>query len=126
MADVVSRVKASAISATTSAFERRRAGAPAVARTPSESTAFGAVPVVSVSEDGTARVWSLATGELVRTLSGHAGGVQGVAVTADGQACVSAGGDDATLWLWDVDARRVVKALAEPASPRSAWIPRAV
>ncbi|WP_170229975.1 AAA family ATPase [Polyangium fumosum] len=76
--------------------------------------------VVSASEDGTVRVWSLSTGELVRTLHGHVGGVQGVAVTADGRSCVSAGGDDAALWLWEVEAGRVGKALDAPGAPRSA------
>ena len=45
MADVVRSVKASAISTTTNAFERRCAGLAADARTPSESTAFGAVRI---------------------------------------------------------------------------------
>ena len=49
MADVVRSVKARAISATTNAFDRRRAGAPADARTPSESTAFGAVRIACQS-----------------------------------------------------------------------------
>jgi hypothetical protein len=45
MADVVRSVKASAISATTNAFDRRLAGAPAEARTPSDSTALGGVRI---------------------------------------------------------------------------------
>ena len=42
-------MKARAISATTNAFDRRRAGAAADARTPSESTAFGAVRIACQS-----------------------------------------------------------------------------
>ena len=49
MADVVRSVKARAISATTNAFDRRRAGAAADARTPSVSTAFGAVRIACQS-----------------------------------------------------------------------------
>ena len=49
MADVVRSAKASAISMTTNAFDRRRAGAAADARTPSESTAFGAVRIACQS-----------------------------------------------------------------------------
>ena len=49
MADVARSVKARAISATTNAFDRRRAGAAADARTPSESTAFGAVRIACQS-----------------------------------------------------------------------------
>ncbi len=49
MADVVRSVKARAISATTNAFDRRRAGVPADARTPSESTALGAVRIACQS-----------------------------------------------------------------------------
>ena len=42
------------------------------------------------SEDGTARVWSVATGELVQSLP-HGGAVRGVAFTTDGALATGGG-----------------------------------
>ena len=44
-------------------------------------------------------------GALIRTLAGHSGPVQAVAVTPDGRRAVS-GSDDATLRLWDLESGR--------------------
>ena len=65
-----------------------------VAVTPDGSTA------VSGSDDGTLRVWDLATGE-ARTLNGHGGWVNAVAVTPDGRTAVS-GSHDGTVRVWDL------------------------
>jgi WD40 repeat protein len=51
------------------------------------------------------RVWDLATGQLERTLRGHAGQVNAVAVTPDGKTAVSAA-NDRTLRVWDIAAAR--------------------
>ena len=55
------------------------------------------------------KVWDLDSGKLLRTLAGHAGAIQGVAVTADGRA-VSASGDR-TLKVWDLHSEAVLRRL---------------
>jgi WD40 repeat protein len=57
---------------------------------------------VSGSSDTTLKVWDLESGQELRTLSGHAGGVSAVALTADGKRAVS-GSVDRTLKVWDVE-----------------------
>jgi WD40 repeat protein len=47
-------------------------------------------------------VWDLETGRALRTLEGHSGYVNGLAVTPDGQRAVSASYDK-TLKVWDLD-----------------------
>ena len=56
---------------------------------------------VSASEDVTLRIWDLESGQLLRTLEGHLGGVE-VAVTPDGRRVVS-GSKDKTLRVWDLE-----------------------
>ena len=46
-------------------------------------------------------MWDVATGELLRTLQGHTGPVNAVALTPDGNTAVSSS-DDNTLRVWDV------------------------
>lgn len=55
--------------------------------------------LASASWDGTARLWSLADGGVVRTLEGHRQNVNGVAFTPDGSSVVTAG-YDLTLRIW--------------------------
>ena len=73
-------------------------------------------PVVSVqpdgrllataSEDGTARLWDVATGSSNEPrLRGHKGAVRGCAFSPDGRLLATAS-DDATARLWDVAAVR--------------------
>jgi WD40 repeat protein len=57
--------------------------------------------LVSSSEDGTLKVTSLATGELLRLLEGHSGPVNSVALTPDGTQLIT-GGDDYTVRIWSV------------------------
>src|SRR5207237_1343207 len=65
--------------------------------------------VRALARDGNeVQVWDLATGQLERTLRGHADQVNAVAVTPDGKTAVSAS-DDQTLQVWDIS-----KARAEP------------
>ena len=67
--------------------------------------------VVSGSDDKTLRVWDLASGETVRTLSGHTGAVWAVAVTPDGRQAVS-GSEDNTLRVWDLASGETVRTLS--------------
>ena len=55
----------------------------------------------SASDDGTLKVWDLASGAALRTLQGHANWVTSVAVTPDGRQAVSAS-KDRTLKVWDL------------------------
>lgn len=58
--------------------------------------------VVSGSEDGTIRVWDLASGVCLHTLEAHKDGVRGVAVTPDGHRIVSQSWDR-SLKVWDLE-----------------------
>ncbi len=70
--------------------------------------------IVSGSSDNTVRVWDLATGTLVRTLTGHTDGVtdgvEAVAVTPDGRQIVS-GARDNTMRVWDLATGTLVRTL---------------
>jgi WD40 repeat protein len=57
---------------------------------------------ISGSGDKTLRVWDLESGEKLRTLAGHSGSVDAVAVYDGGQRAISASGDN-TLKVWDLD-----------------------
>ena len=58
--------------------------------------------IVSVSADGTLRVWDLARRETLRMFDGHEGEIEAAAITADGRQVVS-GGQDAMVHVWNVD-----------------------
>ena len=62
----------------------------------------GGRQAVSASRDRTLKVWDLASGRVLRTLSGHRFSVEAVAVTRDGRHAVSASTDD-TLIVWSLD-----------------------
>ena len=66
--------------------------------------------VVSGSDDGTLKLWDVASGALVRTLKGHNQGVWSVAFSPDGRLIVS-GGADKTLKLWDAASGALVRTL---------------
>ncbi len=57
--------------------------------------------VISGSSDKTLKLWELATGQELRTLTGHSSSVNAVTVTPDGKYVIS-GSDDNTLKLWDL------------------------
>jgi WD40 repeat protein len=54
------------------------------------------------SWDQTLLLWDLESGQTIRTLEGHRGPVNAVAVTPDGRRAVS-GSDDQSLRLWDLE-----------------------
>ncbi|MDE3258695.1 MAG: Ig-like domain-containing protein [Gemmatimonadota bacterium] len=57
--------------------------------------------LASGSDDGTLKLWNVATQTGVATLEGHTGGVNSVAFSPDG-ATLASGSDDGTLKLWNV------------------------
>ena len=67
---------------------------------------------VSGGRDGTVRVWDLATGKPLHTLTGHRRRwlPVAVAVNADGRRAVS-GGYDGPVRIWDLESGRLVQAL---------------
>ena len=65
---------------------------------------------VSASEDQTLKVWDLASGRELRTLTGHSDSVTAVAVTPDGQRAISASKDQ-TLKVWDLASGRELRTL---------------
>ncbi|MCB9796462.1 MAG: hypothetical protein H6741_27515 [Alphaproteobacteria bacterium] len=58
--------------------------------------------VISSSEDGTLRVWSLSKGGEIDRLKGHRGPVNRVDLAPDGEAFVTAG-DDGDVRIWDAE-----------------------
>ena len=56
--------------------------------------------IASASGDGTIKIRSAVSGEVLQSLQGHEGGVKSVAVFNDGT-CLASGGEDNTLRVWD-------------------------
>src|SRR3989338_4751557 len=67
--------------------------------------------LVSGSWDHTLKLWDVASGRELRTLSGHSNWVTAVAFAPDGRTLVS-GSDDGTLKLWDVASGRELRTLS--------------
>ena len=59
---------------------------------------------LSASNDGTVKLWEVATGKELRTFRGHSQAVNSVTFSPDGRTALS-GGSDGTLKLWDLTAR---------------------
>ncbi|MFI6938969.1 WD40 repeat domain-containing serine/threonine protein kinase [Streptomyces sp. NPDC050418] len=56
----------------------------------------------SGDDEGDVRIWDIASGRHVRTLEGHTGQVNGLALTPDDRFLLS-GGDDGSVRLWELD-----------------------
>ena len=63
--------------------------------------------LASGSDDHTVRLWDVATGRPIRTLTGHTSYVYSVAFSPDGKILAS-GSDDDTVRLWDVATGRPI------------------
>lgn len=64
-----------------------------------------------VADDGTVRVWDVATGKVVVSLNGHTDDVSAIAFSADGRAVLTAS-VDGTARLWNVAPRELAVPLA--------------
>ena len=67
--------------------------------------------LATASGDKTAKVWDVASGREVRTLSGHTDAVYGVAFSPDGTRLATASWDK-TAKVWDVASGREVRTLS--------------
>jgi WD40 repeat protein len=68
--------------------------------------------IASAGWDHTVKLWNAATGQEVRTLPGHALGVNAVAYSPDGRELASAG-HDRTVRLWDIASGQEILSLRE-------------
>jgi WD40 repeat protein len=64
--------------------------------------------IISASYDKTIKLWDIATGNEIRTFSGHTDRVESVAFSPDGKQIISAS-DDKTIKLWDVVTGREIR-----------------
>ena len=70
--------------------------------------------IATTGEEGTARLWDVATGKLRHTLSGHTGVVRHCAFTGDGSQLLTSGFDH-TIRVWDAATGEPVKTLTDDA-----------
>ncbi len=66
--------------------------------------------LASGSNDSTIKLWDVASGREVRTLSGHTSDVWSVAFSPDGRTLAS-GSRDKTIKLWDVASGQLIRSL---------------
>ncbi|HKT11787.1 MAG TPA: hypothetical protein VJW77_08165 [Terriglobia bacterium] len=72
--------------------------------------------LVTASEDGQVRIWSVPEWKLLETLSGHKGPVRWAEFSPDGRFVASAG-EDHTVRVWSTDDGRPVQTLSESPAP---------
>jgi WD40 repeat protein len=72
--------------------------------------------LVTASEDGKVRIWSVPDWKLLETLSGHLGPVRWAEFSPDGQWVVS-GGEDKSVRIWSANDGKLVQTLSESPSP---------
>jgi WD40 repeat protein len=68
--------------------------------------------LAAAMSDKTIKLWNGKTGELVRTLTGHAYAVHAIAMTPDGQTLIS-GSSDKTIKLWNLKTGQLIRTLTD-------------
>ena len=76
----------------------------------------GQTLVSASGDDNTIKVWHLMTGELLRTLQGHTGDNNSVAISPDGKTLVS--GSDNTINVWNLVTGELLRTLQGHSSSR--------
>ena len=66
--------------------------------------------VLTGGEDGTLKLWDIATTRLVRTFAGHKGDITAVALAPEGTRALS-GSKDKTIRLWEVATGRLIRTI---------------
>ncbi|MFN6529774.1 serine/threonine-protein kinase [Nostoc sp. ChiSLP03a] len=66
--------------------------------------------IASSGDDGTIKLWNLATGKLIASLNGHFQQVNVVVISPDGKLLVSAS-DDNTIKIWNLATRKQIRTL---------------
>jgi WD40 repeat protein len=75
--------------------------------------------LAAAGSDGIVRIWQVATGQLLRELKGHSGGLYAVAISHDGKTIASGGGGDGTapqaneVRLWDAKTGELIARFEE-------------
>jgi WD40 repeat protein len=77
--------------------------------------------LVAGYNDGTARIWDLATASVRQVLAGHAAGVCAVAVSPDGSWLTTAS-HDGTAWIWDVSPDAAVRRCVLRGHDPDTWV----
>jgi WD40 repeat protein len=72
--------------------------------------------LVTASEDGKVRIWTVPDWKLLETLSGHKGPVRWAEFSPDAR-WVASGGEDQTVRIWSVETGKAVQTLSESSSP---------
>ena len=67
--------------------------------------------MASGATDGTVRITEVATGKLVRVLTGHNSSVSDVAFHPDGKRLATAGGEDRSVCLWSLETGGILRVL---------------
>jgi WD40 repeat protein len=64
--------------------------------------------LASGSNEGTVKIWDVATGNLLRTLEGHSSLIESVAFSPDGN-LLAAGGFAGRISIWGIGVAKTVK-----------------
>lgn len=77
--------------------------------------------VATIAEDGAARIWDMASGQMIKEFRGHLGYGRAVVFSPDGKTLVTAG-EDRTTRLWDMKTGKLLWILAAGRQPPGAIV----